>query len=122
MENGAREVLGWDRFFTELMGLINFSSRRTGTADRHMATYIVERLQIASQSVAAIFDVLRSVEEGQDQLRDYQRCMEDVIDAIHHVISFWETYMGTLDRQMEGMAYHAPRVYTGPEGKVKILC
>ena len=113
------ELQGWDRFFTELMSLLTFCSRRTGSADRQLAIYIVERLQLASQSVSAICDVVRSAEEDQDQLQEYGRHMEDVANAIHQVIRFWEAHMETLDRERERMAYRAPRLYTGLRGRPK---
>lgn len=112
-----REPSGWNRFFMELMSLLAFSSRRTGSADRQCANYIVERLQAASQSVSAISDALRGADEGQDQLQEFAGRMENVLNAIHQVIRFWETYMDTLDRQMEGLAYRAARVYTGQRGR-----
>lgn len=108
------QLLGW---FTELVGLVEFSSRRVGTADADMATYLIERLQIASQSVAGISDVLQGAEGVQ--LQAYGRLVENIIDAIHQLIAYWEAYMMTLDRQMEMMAYHAPRLYSGRRGRPK---
>jgi hypothetical protein len=117
------ELLGWNRFFSEVTDLLLFCSRRVGTADRQTATYIVERLQVASQNVAAIRDVLRDAEldglGAQEHVQGYGRRMENIVNAIHGAIGFWERYMETLDRQMERMAYHAPKVYTGLRGRPK---
>ena len=110
-----RELLGWSRFFTELMSLLVFCSRRVGRADRQLATYIVERLQVAVQYVSAISVVLRNAQE--DQLQDYVGCIDGIVAAVREVIRFWESYMDTIDLQMERMAYHAPQLHTGQRGR-----
>lgn len=119
-EEDERELSGWSRFFTELMSLLAFSSRRSGSADRQCANYILDRLGIAAQNVSAICDLLGDAEEeGQDQLQELGGRMGNIVNAIHQVIQFWEAHVDTLDRQMERMAYHAPRIYTGQRGRPK---
>lgn len=116
-EDGGLELLGWSRFFAELTSLLVFCKRRVGSADLQLASYIVERLQTAALSVSAIGSSI--LEEGQGQLQEYGERMDGIVHAIREVILFWETYMETLDAQMERMAYHAPRIYTALRGRPK---
>lgn len=107
------ELLGWDRFFSELRSLVVFCNRRRGRADRQLAVYVVERLQIAAQNVSTFASLLRrNEEEGPVQeLQEYTRHVDDLMEAIRQLILHWELHMETLDARMERMAYHAPRIH-----------
>ena len=111
------ELLGWNRFFSELRSLVVFCDRRRGRADRQLAVYVVERLQIAAQNISAFLNLLR---EGQVQeLQEYAQQVYHLMETIHQLILDWERHMETLDAQMEEVAYHAPQIHTGRRGRPK---
>lgn len=113
------ELLGWDRFFNELKSLLVFCDRRREGADRQLAVYIVERLQLAAENVATVGNILRGAEDQHDTLREHALFMDTILQGVHQVIMYWEFHMETLDYQMEKIAYHAPQFLTGLRGRPK---
>ena len=111
------ELLGWNRFFSELMSLLEFCNRKVGSADRQLATYITERLQVAIQSVSAIHDVMASQGSVPVPLVEYAESMEKLVRALRQAILYWEAYLENLDVRMEWMAFRAPRVYSRGRGR-----
>ena len=88
-EGGDGEVIGWERFFNEVQSLIRCSEMRIGRADRSFSLHIIERLQMATENIAAIGCLLNSATE----LREYCQCLGDLIEAIHGIILEWELHL-----------------------------
>ena len=114
-EGGDGEVIGWERFFNEVQSLIRCSEMRIGRADRSFSLHIIERLQMATENIAAIGCLLNSATE----LREYCQCLGDLIEAIHGIILEWELHLDRLDNERERTAYRVGRCYTGHRGRPK---
>ena len=95
-EGGDGEVIGWERFFNEVQSLIRCSEMRIGRADRSFSLHIIERLQMATENIAAIGCLLNSATE----LREYCQCLGDLIEL------FWNGSFIWTDWIMRGKGQH----------------
>ena len=109
----TQEILGWERFFTELGHLVQVSEHRIGGANRDFSLHIISRLRTASETLAAILGHLSSSVE----LRSFCQSVGELVEAVRGMVLEWEVYTERLDYQRESTAYRATTGHTGQRGR-----
>ena len=115
MDREEREVVGWERFCDELASLIHTSEIKIGHADRTFSLFIIERFQLACESIGTILDVIG----GRNELSSFSQRVDSLLESVRRLITEWELRLDQLDVEREISGYRPAVIHTRRRGRPK---
>ena len=91
------DLLGWERFFSELSSFLSSINRQRGTANEDFSEFVVERLQMCIMSVSTLIHHLQSnVPSDGAAARvgaQYSAHLAELLECLRSMLQEWQDYL-----------------------------
>ena len=91
------DLLGWERFFTELSSFIRSINRQRGNANEDFSEYVAERLEMCVVSVSSLLHHFRSTTPADESAARvgalYSARLSELLECLRIMLREWQDYL-----------------------------